>query len=227
MKQQSTRVILLSVLVLTWFSLSGLGADPVGQALNVKVQILSGQVRLVRAGASVSEVATDIFPVMAGDEIETLTDARAVVVYNDGTTMRMKPQTKVQIEANALRVFKGAAWFKFVKRGTEFVIETPSLVAGIRGTQFDINVTSRMKTILAVTEGAVAVRPAAAKDAPESLVKAGYATQCEFGKPVSPTQVAIDVNRKNAEWADAAWRKGAAGGPSLDQMFHQAGQDRK
>lgn len=221
MTKMTRRLLGLTLLAFLIVAIGWTASPP--QPLNVKVQILSGTVRLLRSGSAVSEVVTDIFPVMAGDVIETLTDTRAVVVYSDGTFMRLKPKTKVQIEANSLKVFKGQAWCKFVKRGTEFVIETPSLIAGIRGTAFEVTVTPRMKTMLSVTEGAVAVRSPSQPAGSETLVQSGQGTQCDYGKlPQAP--IKIDANKKMAEWPAGDWGKGSI---DLDELFNQADRHRQ
>lgn len=173
------------------------------QSLDVKLTILGGQVKLTRVGKVLSDVITSGSPLYAGDLLETLRESKAELVYGDGTRMRIKPLTMVELQPTALKVFKGQTWFKFVKRGSEFVIETPSLVAGIRGTMFDVAVSSRGKSVLSVVEGAVAVRGKNAYGA-ETMVRRGKATSCAIGEEPSSTY-AFNVEKKQAEWKDADW----------------------
>ena len=173
------------------------------QPLDVKLSIIGGQVKLTRVGKVLSDVITAASPLFAGDLIETLRESKAELVYGDGTRMRIKPMTMVELQPTALKVFKGQAWFKFVKRGSEFLIETPSLVAGIRGTVFDVAVSSRGKSVLSVVQGAVAVRGKNGSGQ-EMLVKSGKATSCSVGEELA-SAYAFNVEKKNTEWKDADW----------------------
>lgn len=171
--------------------------------MDVELRIISGQIKLTRVGATMSDIVNTGVPLYAGDLIETLRESRAELVYGDGTKMRVVPLTLIEIQPTSIRVFKGRSWFRFVKRGSEFVIETPSLVAGIRGTSFEIAVSSHGKSVVAVMEGAVAVKGKADPDR-QLLLRAGYSTHCDVGGSlVMPYQ--FDVERKNAQWRDADW----------------------
>jgi len=171
--------------------------------LDVKLNIVGGQVKLTRVGKVLSDVINTGSPLFAGDLIETLRESKAELVYGDGTRMRIKPLTMVELQPTALKVFKGQTWFKFVKRGSEFMIETPSLVAGIRGTVFDVAVNSHGKSVLSVVEGAVVVH-GKNDSGDEQLVKGGNATHCASGEePVAPYQ--FNLEKKNAEWKDSEW----------------------
>ncbi|HOT30506.1 MAG TPA: FecR family protein [Candidatus Ozemobacteraceae bacterium] len=173
------------------------------QPLDVKLSIIGGQVKLTRVGKVLSDVITAASPLFAGDLIETLRESKAELVYGDGTRMRIKPMTMVELQPTALKVFKGQTWFKFVKRGSEFLIETPSLVAGIRGTIFDVGVSSRGKSVLSVVEGAVAVRGKNGSGR-EMLIEGGKATSCSVGEDLDQAY-SFNVAKKNAEWKDADW----------------------
>lgn len=173
------------------------------QPLDVNLSIIGGQVKLTRVGKVLSDVITAASPLYPGDLIETLRESKAELVYGDGTRMRIKPMTMVELQPTALKVFKGQTWFKFVKRGSEFLIETPSLVAGIRGTVFDVAVSSRGKSVLSVVQGAVAVRGKNGSGQ-EMLVKGGTATSCSVGEELA-SAYAFNVEKKNAEWKDADW----------------------
>ncbi len=200
---RSTRVSFFLLTLLLAVSVSAFATEPALQPVDAKLNILGGQVKLTRVGKTLSDVYNSGFPLFAGDLIETLRESKAELVYGDGTVMRIKPLTLIEVQPTALKMFKGKTWFKFTKRGTEFVIETPSLVAGIRGTVFDVAVSSRGKSVLSVMEGAVAVK--GSKDAGKRVfVKAGYATHSETGKgPVLPYQ--INVEKKNNEWKTVEW----------------------
>jgi hypothetical protein len=189
-------VLFLTVLVGTLQAQSGKPA-----ALEVRLSILEGQVRLTRIGLPEPRIMTKSFPLYPKDVIETLPEAKAVLEYQDGTQMRMKPNTTVELQMNSLHVKKGKTWYKFTKRGSEFVISTPSLVAGIRGTEFDLMVTGTGKAVLSVFSGAVGV---AGKSGEETMVQKGQAVNCYVNSnPTSPYNFPLD--KKAEEWQDREW----------------------
>lgn len=194
---------IVSYLVVAMFLFTGFAwaADVSGNnVLDVKVEILCGQLQLTRS--TVVQAYQPGAPVLEGDILETQEESKAELTYSDGTRMRLKPSTKVEVHAVSLKIFKGQTWHQFTKRGTEFVIETPSLVAGIRGTQFDIMVNQRGKSILSVLEGKVSVKNHA--HPAEVMVKQGYATTGFVGgKPTTP--IKFNMTKKAAEWQESEW----------------------
>lgn len=175
--------------------------------MEVSLEILSGEVRLTRVDTSEVEIIQGAVELYPGDLIETLREARARLDYPDGTQMRIKPRTLVEVQPNSLRVFKGRTWYRFVRRGSEFRIETPTLVAGIRGTEFEIAVNSRKRSYLMVMSGAVAVE--CRNSNTKLLLREGFATQSEPGKRIRPAYQ-FDVERRNRDWQDNAWHNGDA-----------------
>jgi hypothetical protein len=165
--------------------------------LDAKLQILAGQVKLTRVGRANTDLLTKGVKLYAGDLLETLRESKARLTYSDGTVMKIKARTLIEVQPLSLKVFKGKTWYKFTKRGTEFRIETPTLVAGIRGTEFEVAVSSRKKSSVSVTEGAVAVR--SRKSGKGMVLRQGFATHCEPGKELVPAYK-FNVKRKDAEW---------------------------
>lgn len=170
--------------------------------IDAKILILSGQVKLTRIGSTNTRLLTKGIKLFAGDLLETLRESKAKLIYNDGTVMKIKPRTLIELQPMALKVFKGKTWYKFTKRGTEFKIITPTLVAGIRGTQFEVAVTSRQKSFVSVTEGAVAVRSKVRGRG--VILRPGYSVACEVGKQLT-RPYKFDSKRKNAEWNSPSW----------------------
>jgi hypothetical protein len=173
--------------------------------LDAKLQIISGQVKLTRVGNAKTDVISKGVELYAGDLLETLRESKAVLCYSDGTTMRIKPRTLIEVQPLSLKVFKGKTWYKFTKRGSEFRIETPTLVAGIRGTEFEVAVSSRKKSSVSVMEGAVAVKSRYAGRG-GLLLKPGFATHCDVGENlVAPYKFNLD--KKKAEWRAEEWKQ--------------------
>ena len=184
-------------------------------ALDAKLEIVSGQVKLTRVGSTKTDVISEPCQLYAGDLLETLIDSKATLTYEDGTNMRIKERTLVEVQPMSIRVFKGKTWYKFTKRGTEFRIETPSLVAGIRGTEFEVAVTSRKKSSVSVVEGAVAVRGNAEGNALLTEGLAAYAdAEGDLSKPVQ-----FNAELKKAEWNDAEWKASASNSNDINKLF--------
>ncbi len=170
--------------------------------LDAKLDILSGQVKLTRVGNAKTDIINQAVKLYAGDLLETLRESKATLVYSDGTTMKIKPRTLIEVQPLSIKVFKGKTWYKFTKRGTEFRIETPTLVAGIRGTEFEVAVSSRRKSSISVVEGKVAVK--SKKSGKGLLLRPGYATHCEVGRDLVQAYN-FNVEKKKSEWPSADW----------------------
>ena len=152
------RTVLCFLFVFCLLSFSAVQAEPARLVpLDAKLEIVSGQIKLTRVGSTKTDLITQSCELYSGDLLETLQQSKAALVYGDGTKMRIKERTLVEVQPMSIKVFKGKTWYKFTKRGTEFRIETPTLIAGIRGTEFEVAVSSRKKASVSVVEGAVAV----------------------------------------------------------------------
>jgi len=207
----------LAAILLT-FAIGAMAAEPEQlPPMDVKLNIVAGQVKLTRIGKTLSDVLTTGVPLFPGDLIETMRESKAELVYADSAVMRIKPLTLIEVQPFALKIFKGKMWHKFTKRGTEFVIDTPSLVAGIRGTVFDVAVSSRGKSVISVMEGAVEVhskiRNGSQRDSP-ILVRQGFSTHAESGQALFPPYK-FNSSKKSAEWGEAEW---VAGDRSVEQL---------
>lgn len=204
------RTALCFLVICCLFSFSAAWADATRLVpLDAKLEIVSGQVKLTRVGSTKTDVITQTCELFSGDLLETLRESKATLVYTDGTTMRIKERTLVEVQPMRIKVFKGKTWYKFTKRGTEFRIETPTLVAGIRGTEFEVAVSSRKKASVSVFEGAVAVNSVVKGKG--VVLRPGMATHCESGSQLV-TAYKFNVDLKKTEWAAADWQKPAAAG---------------
>ena len=216
MKRWSMAFLLVFALVFS-VATSFATENAVPEPLNgVRISIVTGSVNRTPLGKTAPETFTAPFQLFAGDVIKTLPDSKAELVYDDGTVMRMKPETEVEVRLTSLKIFKGQTWHKFTKRGTEFLIETPSLVAGIRGTIFDVDVREKGKSLLAVLEGKVGVKPtkpAKGEEAGEILITDGKVVSCEPG--YAPGVSLLDGAKKTAEWRDGEWMTQG----KVDQLF--------
>ncbi len=211
------RTALCFLFIFCFFSFASSWAEPVKLVpLDAKLEIVTGQIKLTRVGSTKTDLITQGCELYSGDLLETLQESKAVLAYADGTNMRIKERTLVEVQPMSIKVFKGKTWYKFTKRGTEFKIETPTLIAGIRGTEFEVAVSSRKKSSISVVEGAVAVSSVASGKG--LVLKPGMATHCEPGSELVASYQ-FNVEKKKAEWAAADWQKSASGPEDVYRLF--------
>jgi len=99
----------------------------------VKVKKNNGEVLLVRRG--------ELNELDFQDEIETGYHATARIVWpEDDVKLNLKSRTRVQVAQNSIRLHHGDTWVHVLKKGMHFEVQTPNLVAAVRGTMFATNV---------------------------------------------------------------------------------------
>ncbi|MCF6356180.1 MAG: DNRLRE domain-containing protein [Draconibacterium sp.] len=93
--------------------------------------------------------------------VETGDDGWAQLEYFNGMTVKIEPNTKVILKRNEIFVQSGKGWFKvepgYVDGKKVFVIYTPTAIAGIRGTEFIVNVKKDGSTNFQLIEGSVEI----------------------------------------------------------------------
>ena len=90
--------------------------------------------------------------------IETGHDGFAIVKYRDGTKIKIGPDTKLVLRRNNIYIEGGKAWFKVEKqKDGKLLIKTPTAIAGIRGTEFLMNVEENGATNLQLIKGNIEV----------------------------------------------------------------------
>jgi hypothetical protein len=132
-----------------------------------KVTTFEGVVQIMKNGASEWRNAKPGTTLEIGDQVFTHEESFAEIRYAIGTVLRMDEKTKVTIEASSEKTIKtksaiGNVWVnmrKLVATGREFQVSTPTAVAAIRGTVFDMSSVPDSASYVAVFEGKVAVGP--------------------------------------------------------------------
>lgn len=98
-----------------------------------------------------------------GDSIKTGKDSKAEISFSDGTIIRLGEKSNFYIDrADSIRSFKllvGKFWAKVAKLTgkQKFQVESPTAVAGVRGTIFKVEVSDDSTSRIAVEEGQVEV----------------------------------------------------------------------
>jgi Tfp pilus assembly protein PilF len=121
----------------------------------------TGTVSVMRSGTSNwKEVTDNNFLIWVGDKIKTSPDATDVSVtfQEDKTFLAIKPSSIVEFQDGQLYITRGDAYVRVIKRGSEFLVITPTAAVGVRGTQFEVNVKPDKTTETYLYKGIVEVR---------------------------------------------------------------------
>ena len=113
--------------------------------------------------------------------IETGPDGWANIEYANGRVVRIMPNTKVVLERDIIYVHSGSSWFKVeVRSGNQLHIKTPTAIAGIRGTEFVVNVAKDGTTNFQLIEGCVEISDAKKKSS--MMLAPGMEVSIEKGR---------------------------------------------
>jgi hypothetical protein len=132
-----------------------------------KVASLEGTVQVMKKGTTDWKNARPGMPLEVGDEIYTQAESFAEIRYTIGTVLRMDEKTKLTLESSSDKTIKsksaiGTVWInmrKLVSTGKEFEVSTPTAVAAIRGTVYNMSTAADSASDVSVFEGKVAVGP--------------------------------------------------------------------
>ena len=100
----------------------------------------------------------------SGDSVRTGQGSLAEIGFADGTSLRLGEKTALYIQRadstdRSFKLFWGKLWTKVAKLSlkSQFTVETPTAVAGVRGTVFKVEIQPDSGTRVAVEEGLVEV----------------------------------------------------------------------
>lgn len=123
-------------------------------------------------------------PLFASDRIRTGASSRAAILYSDQTLHRINEKSEVEIQApeagnpGVLKVLSGQHYFSTRRPKDYGRVETPTVTAAIRGTEFVVEVADGGTTTITMIEGAID----ASNQFGELRVTAGEAAYVEPGK---------------------------------------------
>jgi hypothetical protein len=163
------------------------------------INFITGDVKIVADGKTVSANVGD--KITQGMVVKTGTKAIADI-YFEGSVIRILEKSSVVMkelvknladskELTELYVENGKVFSKVTRKLTEgekFRVNTPTAVAGVRGTEFLVSEEDG-KSNIACIEGTVAVKEFAADDSTYVDVEAGKEANVEKGKPVSVSEL--------------------------------------
>lgn len=169
------------------------------------VNFIMGDVKIISEGQSASANVGD--KISQGMTIKT--EAKAIAdIYFSGSVIRILEKSTVAIkelvkdlkankELTEFYVENGKMFSKVTRKlaqGEKFKVNTPTAVAGVRGTEFFVT-EDNGKSSVACIEGTVAVKDAVSADTAYVDVAAGKEANIEKGKPVSVS----DLKQQNLE----------------------------
>lgn len=122
----------------------------------------AGKVYIMRSSTSNWEEITDSHVlIFVGDKIKTSSNAKDVsVTYtSDQAYLAIKPDAEVEFYAdNKLLIRRGDAYVDVTKKGSKFLVITPTCAVGVRGTTFEVKVSPDKTTETFLYEGVVEAR---------------------------------------------------------------------
>jgi ferric-dicitrate binding protein FerR (iron transport regulator) len=144
-----------------------------------------------------------------GDKLRTGKNGKAALNYDDeDTQVRVNAMSMITIntqdpdsdDPSQTELHTGEAWAKVAKQGRKFTIKTPTAIAGVRGTEFDVAVDEEGQSTVHVLDGVVSVL----NDLGEVLAEAGQMTQVLRDViPGAPEAFDVDAFKsKIDEWKD-------------------------
>ena len=194
----SSKPILFCIFLTILFSslawASGPACDPTA-ATAVSVQGVV-QSRSAGAGAWQSVKLNDTF--CPGDEIRVMGNSRASLALANESVLRLNANSSIVVQkfeekTSFIDVFKGAAHL-FARKPNKLEVNTPYVVAGVRGTEFLIRV-EEDQTFLSIFEGAVL----ASNEAGEVTLTSGQSAIAQ--KDRAPVLTTVVRPRDAVQWA--------------------------
>lgn len=166
-RHQATLAFFSMTLIALLIALTAGGAE----AAIAKITSVKGAVIVNQAG-NISDVTAPGLALNDGDQLLTK-EGEAQVTFNDGAILKMQPYTKAMIQerkerkgtifkatenARRLTCYTGKFWFKSGASKTKNYLQSPTAVAGLRGTDADFGFNpERMQTLLNMYSGQAAV----------------------------------------------------------------------
>jgi uncharacterized cupin superfamily protein len=173
-KKTSARVFaLLGVITAAMIIYPVVFARPVRAAQDTaRLNIIAGEVQAKPKGSNKWTPVKDGATLNEGDSVKTLENAKAEIVFFEGSITRLGSKTEITIEKTgqvgdsqnsrdiSLKVILGQTWHRVKKMfssESRYEVKTATAVATARGTEFRVDVDATGKSICYVVDGSVGV----------------------------------------------------------------------
>jgi hypothetical protein len=164
-----------------------------------------GQVSIQKAGEADWLPVEKGMPLENQDRLKTGNDGYAEILYDDGSLVKMEENSEITLEEVSADykskkiTSKVSLWFgrlllniaKFTHAQSRFTVKTPTVVAGVRGTEFVVESLTEEQSEVGVVEGEVGVEgldeQGNSVESSRVILKPGFQTSAfKFKKPIMP-----------------------------------------
>lgn len=195
---------------------------------------LVGEVKIKKASSAKWVNAEENMPVYRGDRIKTETGSEAEITFDEGTIIRLEPESSITINESTLeeksnlrklvvKVNNGRVLSnleKFIHPNSKFEMQGPGgIVAAVRGTEFVFEVSKDETVEIAVFGGMVGVKNEKISAEKEILVSKEKETIVKPDKePLEPRNLTEKFLKYRAEKIKAFHERVAENRRRLDQI---------
>jgi len=132
-------VVLGIIVVALVVALGAFVASHKAEAAVGALNIYAGGATVVRGGTSIT--GANGTAIDMNDTITVPAGSRASIILKDGTEVRLEGGTTVTVTDSVIELASGKAWSHVspLAAGATFKVETPTVVATVRGTDFDVS----------------------------------------------------------------------------------------
>lgn len=193
-----------------------IGWTSVASAADDNKIVLSRGTVTVRTNAG-SQSASIGMSVSEGNQIITGADGNVRLLLASSAVVDLSPNTSMVVtrasssQKTSIKLWSGRLWARVTKMfGTsEFEVEGPNAVAGVRGTEFVVEVAPDGSTDINVLDGSVAVQNRSG--GPIQLLGVGERVGAQTGKEMATSKSSEGDRRTLRSAASAGLRLGATG----------------
>lgn len=204
------------------------GAARAAESVTATLMNVEGDVQTRKSVSAKWTDANNGAKLTDGYEVKTGKDGEAVISWGLGNVVRVYPLTEISVDklsddagdtTSELKLGKGRAMAqvgKLKSNKSHFNIKTPTAVAGVRGTSFDMNISGGDdKLSVSVLEGAVSLEAGGV----EIMLEAGFETIIAMNEPfAAPAEIPIarldELRSAATELKEISEKTGGGGGQS-------------
>jgi len=130
------------------------------------------------------------------------TSGYAILTYPDNTYIKLRPDTELTLLLSGVRLKRGNAYFIITKKGSKFIVETKNAIAGIRGTEFEVEIQKNIANFF-VYKGSIDVKTRSGRRIP--LRKNYKLSIGPLIKKIKP--VKFNIKERALRWKSKIWKK--------------------
>ena len=116
-------------------------------AASVRLVEVSGLIEVLRPKASVWQPCSSGSSINPGDRLRCNASGAASLLYADGTQLKLKGKTFIQLLESGYRLKHGHTWVRVIRQGTKFRTITPNAVVSVRGTIYSVSSHRQSKAV--------------------------------------------------------------------------------